>query len=105
MRWICPRCGCAVSLALDTCPYCPAAEPSPPPSTAPVPPTGATPGARAAPGAPPLSPAEDSPYLRGVRFGVGFLLVVVTVLLLFSLLLEWLAAHPEWQRWLTPARR
>ena len=90
-----------MSLALSECPYCPPA-PSPPGSAeapraaAPVKPD-AVPQPPAAAG-PPVP--EESPYLRGVRFGLGFLLVVVTVLLLLALLLEWLAAHPEWQPWL-----
>ena len=90
-----------MSLALSECPYCPPA-PSPPGSAeapraaAPVKPD-AVPRPPAAAG---LPVPEESPYLRGVRFGLGFLLVVVTVLLLLALLLEWLAAHPEWQPWL-----
>lgn len=101
MRWICPRCGVSLSLALSECPYCPpagaAAKPAEaPPAAAPVKPD-AIPRPPAAAG-PPVP--EESPYLRGVRFGLGFLLVVVSVLLLLALFLEWLAAHPEWQPWL-----
>lgn len=87
MRWICPRCGVSLSLALSQCPYCPPAESAPQPVEA-----------RPAAAEPPK--AEESPYLRGARFAVGFLLAVVTILLLLALLLEWLAAHPEWQPWL-----
>ncbi len=98
MRWICPRCGVSLSLALTECPYCPpASKPAEaPPAAAPVKPD-AVPRPPAAAG-PPVP--EESPYLRGARFAVGFLLAVVTILLLLALLLEWLAAHPEWQPWL-----
>jgi len=89
VRWICPRCGVSLSLALSECPYCPPAESAPQPAEA-----------RPAAAEPPQ--AEESLYLRGARFGVGFLLAGVTLLLLIALLLQWLAAHPEWQPWLGP---
>lgn len=101
MRWICPRCGVSLSLALSQCPYCPPAESAPRPAearpaVAPVKPEAVP---KPPPAAGPPVP-EESLYLRGARFAVGFLLAVVTILLLLALLLEWLAAHPEWQPWL-----
>lgn len=106
MRWLCPQCGAAVNLALEECPHC-ARRAAAPPAEPPVRPAASTvakkpaapPGpAKAAPAAP--APPEESAVWRGVRFGVGFMLVVVTILLLLSFLLQWLEANPDWQRWL-----
>lgn len=93
-----------MSLAIAECPYCARAELAGSPAQAPP---------AAAPAKPPAEPPppavgpwarEESPYLRGVRFGVGFMLAVVTLLLLIALLWQWLSAHPEWQPWLGPSR-
>jgi len=113
VRWICPRCGVSLSLALTECPYCPpASKPAEaPPAAAPVhgEPVQGEPVEPAAISRPPAAAGppvpEESLYLRGARFAVGFLLAVVTILLLLALLLEWLAAHPEWQPWLGPPGR
>jgi hypothetical protein len=103
VRWICPGCGVSLSLALSECPYCARRQPAPAPAETPPGVSSAPPGAVSPPSVPAEPPSrEESSFLRGVRFALGFLLVVAVVLLLLALLLEWLAAHPEWQPWLRP---
>lgn len=127
MRWVCPRCGSAVSVALEECPRCaaetrpaeaparaPIVPPAPgPPATAPPPSKGETGAAASRPEPKRQAPAavseraytppqeeEESFFWRGFRTGVGFMLAVVTILLLLVLFLLWLRGHPEWrERW------
>lgn len=39
----------------------------------------------------------ETPFWRGVKMGVGFMLAVATILLLLALLLFWLSSQPGWQ--------
>ncbi|MFQ5723946.1 MAG: hypothetical protein ACE5G6_05590 [Terriglobia bacterium] len=113
MRWICPRCGKSVNLALNQCPYCltSEAEPSPPaaaPETQPSPPrprrppkakitTGESSSAWArflARTSALLEEPEESSLVRGFRMGVGFMLAVVTIALLIGLVWFWLSRQP-----------
>jgi len=41
---------------------------------------------------------RESPFWRGVKFGVGFMLAVALLLLLLWLVLFWLSAH-GWKPW------
>ena len=43
---------------------------------------------------------QESVLFRGFRLGVGFMLAVVTILLVLVLLLLWLSTKPGWKRWL-----
>ncbi len=115
MRWICPRCGKSVNLALNQCPYCLTSEAE---ASAPAPgaQTQAEPSRPASRGAAKakieggesqsawarflartsalLEEPEESSLVRGFRMGVGFMLAVVTISLLIGLLLLWLSRQP-----------
>lgn len=90
--------------AKPTEPYSPPVErPSPAPATPAA--AAAAPARRLLPVPRPAAEAEpeqESPFWRGVKFGVGFMLVVVMVLLLLALLLPWLREQ-GWQPWLDSA--
>ncbi|MBI4462744.1 MAG: hypothetical protein HY653_07565 [Acidobacteria bacterium] len=98
MRWVCPRCGRSVSVALETCPHCPPLG-SPPQAGSPAPPAADSQRAATPALGPPagVSAGEESPLWRGIQFGVGFMLAVVVILLLVVMVLLWLSAHPEWR--------
>ena len=87
--------------------YAPPSPPAEKPSPAVAPPVAGAPTAaqRLLPVPRPVAPAEpeqEGPFWRGVKFGVGFMLVVVMVLLLLALLLPWLREQ-GWQPWLDSA--
>ncbi len=113
MRWICPRCGKSVNLALNQCPYCLTSEaeasaPAPQPQAGPSRPASRGPAtAKIAGGesqsawarflartATLLDEPEDSSLVRGFRMGVGFMLAVVTIALLIGLVWLWLSLQP-----------
>lgn len=72
--------------------------PAPPPRPAPLPaprPLVAAPRPVSAAGV----EGEETPLWRGVKMGIGFMLAVVSILLLLALVLFWLSNQPGWKPW------
>ncbi|MGH9863074.1 MAG: hypothetical protein ACRD35_06585 [Candidatus Acidiferrales bacterium] len=103
-----------MSVALNECPFCPplagaeAGEPAAMPLAA-APKQQET-AARAMAAAGSAATAErprawraseeESPYWRGAKMGVGFVLAVVSLLLLLTALRTWVSPDSGWKSWL-----
>jgi hypothetical protein len=88
VRWICPRCGSAISFGLDECPFCPPPGKAAPAKERPAAPP--PPPVRAAARAPLTLASEEERGVwlsRGVRLVLGLLLAVSLIFLLLTLLL------------------
>lgn len=103
-----------MSVALSECPFCPplpaseAGERAALPLAAPperdetgAPATSVAGGLapRAAPPRALRAREEESPYWRGAKMGVGFVLAVVSLLLLLMVLRVWLSPESGWKAW------